>query len=120
MYYIGGDPPTTGESYSGAVDDLRVYNHVLSQDDVRASMENQGGAIVKAYGPDPANGALHADTWVTLSWKAGDLAVSHDVYLGDNFDDVDNGTGDTFQGNQTGTFLVAGFPGFLDPAQDGL
>ena len=120
MYYIGGDPPTTGESYSGAVDDLRVYNHVLSQDDVRSSMENQGGAIVKAYGPDPKDGALHADTWVTLSWRAGDLAVSHDVYLGEDFDTVNNDdtTGETFQGNQTGMFLVAGFPGF--PYPDGL
>jgi hypothetical protein len=118
MYYIGGDPPTTGESYAGAVDDLRVYNHVLSQDDIRASMENQGGAVFKSYGPDPKNGSLLTATWVTLSWKAGDLAASHDVYLGDNLDDVDNGTGDTFHGNQTGTFLVVGFPGF--PFPDGL
>jgi hypothetical protein len=40
------------------------------------------------------------------------------VYLGDNFDDVNNGTGDTFRGNQTATFSVAGFPGFAFP--DGL
>jgi len=117
-YYIGGDPPTTGESYTGMVDDLRVYNHVLSQDNIRSSMENQGGAVVKAYGPNPPDGALHADTWVTLSWKPGDLAVSHDVYLGNSFVDVNAGTGGTFRGNQTGTFYVAGFPGFAYP--DGL
>ena len=119
-YYIGGDPTWLGESYAGAVDDMRIYNHVMSEDDVHASMENQGGAILKAYGPDPKNGTLHMDTWITLSWKAGDLAVSHDVYLGDNFDTVNNddNTGDTFQGNQAGTFLVAGFPGF--PYPDGL
>jgi hypothetical protein len=40
------------------------------------------------------------------------------VYLGDNFDDVDAGAESTFQGNQTDTFLVAGFPGFAYP--DGL
>ena len=118
-YFIGGDT-NFGESYSGMVDDLRVYNHVLNEDDVRASMENQGGAIVKAYGPDPKNGALHEDTWVTISWRAGDLATSHDVYLGEDFDLVDNATTDSeeFRGNQTGTFLVAGFPGF--PYPDGL
>jgi hypothetical protein len=114
-YYIGGDPPTTGESYTGMVDDLRVYNHVLSEDDIRSSMENQGGAIVKAYGPDPSDGALHEDTWINLSWRAGDFAASHDVYLGDNFDDVNAGAESTFQGNQAGTFLVAGFPGFSYP-----
>jgi len=48
-YYIGGT--AGGESYSGMVDDLRVYNHALSEDDIRSSMENQGGAIVKAYAP---------------------------------------------------------------------
>ncbi|MDH5701064.1 MAG: hypothetical protein OEZ41_14010, partial [Nitrospirota bacterium] len=68
--------------------------------------------------PSPANGALHENTWVTLGWRAGEFAVSHDVYLGDNFDDVNNGTGDTFIGNQASTFIVVGFPGF--PYPDGL
>ncbi|MFZ2146860.1 MAG: sugar-binding protein [Sedimentisphaerales bacterium] len=68
--------------------------------------------------PSPANGAMIENTWVTLGWRAGEFAVSHDVYLGDNFDDVNNGTGDTFIGNQAGTFIVVGFPGF--PYPDGL
>ncbi|MFB0556152.1 MAG: LamG domain-containing protein, partial [Phycisphaerae bacterium] len=114
-YYIGGDPTWIGESYSGMIDDFRIYNHVMSEDDIKASMENQGGAIVKAYGPDPRNGTLHEDTWINLSWRAGDLAVSHDVYLGDNFDDVDAGAEGTFIGNQAGTFIVVGFPGFPYP-----
>jgi hypothetical protein len=69
----------------------------------------------KASQPLPADGAIHEDTWVTLSWEPGNFAVSHDVYLGENFDDVDNGTGDTFRGNQGSTFYVAGFPGFAYP-----
>ena len=32
-----------------------------------------------AYGPKPRNGTLHEDTWINLSWRAGDFAVSHDV-----------------------------------------
>ena len=71
-----------------------------------------------AFGPDPADGALHEDTWVNLSWLPGELAVSHDVYIGDNIDDVDSGAEGTFQGNQAGTFIVVGFPGFAFP--DGL
>jgi hypothetical protein len=70
---------------------------------------------VIATRPNPADGALHEDTWVNLSWSPGNFAVSHDVYLGDNFDDVENGTGDTFLGNQTETFIVVGFPGFAIP-----
>jgi hypothetical protein len=55
---------------------------------------------------------------VNLSWRPGDFAVSHDVYIGDDFDDVNNGAEGTFVGNQTGTFIVVGFPGF--PYPDGL
>ncbi len=72
----------------------------------------------KAKDPIPESDAILTDTWVNLSWSPGAFAVSHDVYFGDNFDDVDNGTGDTFRGNQTAVFYVAGFPGFAYP--DGL
>ena len=70
---------------------------------------------VKATVLDPADGALHPDTWVNLSWKPGIHAVSHDVYVGDNFNDVENGAEGTFQGNQNATFAVVGFPGFAYP-----
>ncbi len=73
---------------------------------------------LKATDPDPANGAIIEQTWVNLSWTAGDLAVSHDIYLGDDFDAVRDGTPDTFRGNQAGTFFTVGFPGF--PYPDGL
>jgi len=73
---------------------------------------------VKATAPEPADGALNLDTWANLSWRPGISAVSHDVYIGDNFEDVDNGAEGTFQGNQTATFAVVGFPGFAYP--DGL
>jgi hypothetical protein len=71
-----------------------------------------------ALGPIPSDGALIADTWVNLSWSPGDFAVLHDVYLGDNFDDVNDGAESTFQGNQVATNLITGFPGF--PYPDGL
>ena len=73
--------------------------------------------LTKARGPSPSDGALHEDTWVNLSWIQGDLAASHDVYLGDNFDDVSNAAPDSalFRGNQTTLFYVAGFPGFAYP-----
>ncbi|MBN2315814.1 MAG: hypothetical protein JXM79_17930, partial [Sedimentisphaerales bacterium] len=66
-----------------------------------------------ARAPDPKDGALHESTWVTLRWRAGDLAVSHNVYLGDHFDAVNEATteSDTFRGNQTTAYYVAGFPG---------
>ena len=68
-----------------------------------------------AAGPNPADGALHSDTWINISWRPGDFAVSHDVYIGDNFDDVNSGAEGTFQGNQASTNLILGFPGFPYP-----
>ena len=73
--------------------------------------------ITEARRPDPVDGALHEDTWVNLSWMPGDLAVSHDVYLSDSFDDVNDATVDSpvFRGNQTSASYVAGFPGYAYP-----
>ncbi|MBL7146297.1 MAG: hypothetical protein ISS76_18815 [Phycisphaerae bacterium] len=69
----------------------------------------------KAANPMPADSALHGETWASLGWLAAPAAVSHDVYFGESFTDVEAGTGDTFQGNQTATFFVVGFPGFAFP-----
>ncbi len=68
--------------------------------------------------PDPKDGVMLEDTWVNLSWRAGDFAVSHDAYFSDNFDEVNDGNESAFQGNQAATFMVVGFPGF--PYPDGL
>ena len=80
--------------------------------------ESWRGARLKAYNPSPADGSLYLDTWATLSWMAGDTAVSHDVYIGENSADVNDGAADTFRGNNAMAFSVAGFPGY--PYPDGL
>ena len=77
-----------------------------------------GSKLVKAGKPEPADGTYIADTWANLSWTPGKLAASHDVYLGDNFNDVNDGAESTFLGNQEATFIVVGFPGFA--YEDGL
>jgi hypothetical protein len=82
--------------------------------------ESPRGPVLNAYNPSPVEGEIYLDVWASLSWSAGATAASHDVYFGDNFDDVNDGTHDSsvFQGNQPSTFLVVGFPGFGYP--DGL
>ena len=79
-----------------------------------------GGAIEQAHGPDPADGALVEDTWVSLNFSPGDFAASHDIYMGENFDDVNDATKDSelFHGNTTSTFIIAGFSG--NPYPEGL
>jgi thioredoxin 1 len=71
-----------------------------------------------ATAPNPKDGGHHTDTWVALSWQPGVFAVSHDIYFGDNFDDVNDGVAGTFQGNQTATSFNVGLPG--SPYPNGL
>jgi hypothetical protein len=112
----GGKDEGANDGWDGLIDDVRIYDHVLSEVEILGAME--GTVWPYAIGPVPTDGSYHEDTWVNLSWTPGGFAVSHDVYLGDNFDAVNEGAEGTFQGNQADTFLVAGFPGF--PYPDGL
>jgi hypothetical protein len=111
---VFGQDPTGGRFMRGTIDDVRIYDHALTQAEILAAMEG-GEEYPYALGPVPEDGTLYLDTWVNLSWRAGDSAVSHDVYLGDNFDDVAAGAEGTFQGNQTVTNLIIGFLGFPYP-----
>ena len=116
---IGADAySTTRWHWQGMLDDIRIYNQALPEGQIQAIMAGGGASYPLASRPSPTDGGMHFETWVNLSWNAGDSAVSHDVYLGENFDDVAAGAEGTFIDNQTGTFLVAGFPGFAYP--DGL
>ncbi|MBN2314312.1 MAG: hypothetical protein JXM79_10305 [Sedimentisphaerales bacterium] len=114
-FNIGGNVfNTSGDPFLGEIDDVWVFSRALTAEEMQVLMQGTGG-YPYAMSPNPADGGIHPDTWITLSWQPGDFAVSHDVYLGDNFDDVNDGTGGTFRGNQTTTFYVAGFPGFAFP-----
>jgi len=70
--------------------------------------------------PSPVDGAVVEGTWINITWTGGANAASFDVYFGDNLEDVTNGAGGTFRGNQDKTlnFFIAGFAGY--PFPDGL
>jgi len=89
-----------------------------SFEDILAVAEYGAGGNPYPRGPNPADGALHSDTWASISWFAGDFSVSHDVYFSDNFYDVSTGAEAAFVGNQPSANFVVGFPGF--PYPDGL
>jgi len=115
---IGWRPTQQDRPFIGTIDDVRIYSKVLAQEEVQQIMLSGGEPYPFASRPKPADGAMIEDTWVNLSWSPGAYAVSHDVYLGENFDDVDAGAESTFHGNQATTTLTLGFPGFAYP--DGL
>jgi len=116
---------TSGYSTSDIeIAEVIVYNTDLTDAQIEGISEwlqgnvGSGGGNPLAVAPNPADGTLYENTWVSLSWRAGYYAVSHDLYFGPAFDDVNDGTGGAFAGNLATTSQVVGFPGF--PAPDGL
>ncbi|MHC4327715.1 MAG: LamG domain-containing protein, partial [Planctomycetota bacterium] len=103
--------------FHGIIDEVRISDIVRSQDDIQASMLGSAG-FPFSRGPEPEDGTILESTWVNLKWRPGDFAVSHDMYFGTNFDDVNDGAEGTFVGNLAVTFQAVGFPGF--PAPEGL
>jgi len=89
--------------FNGLIDDVRVYNRVLSEEEIR---EITAIAGVKAAAPSPAD-VLQLDVvqGVVLSWMPGTSADKHDVYFGTSFDDVNEASptidpNDVYKGRQ--------------------
>ena len=114
---IGWRPTQQDRPFIGNIDDVRIYSKVLTQEEIQQIMlSSNSEPYPYALNPNPEDGAVLEATWVNMAWSPGALAVSHNVYLGESFDDVNNGSGDTFVGNQAGATLIVGFPGFPVPA----
>jgi len=79
---FGNDATDPIDHFAGLMDDISLYDHALP--------------VRIATRPTLAEGALQSSTPVDLGWTPGVHAASHDLYLGDNLDDVDAGTEGTF------------------------
>ncbi|MGD8501284.1 MAG: PA14 domain-containing protein, partial [Phycisphaerales bacterium] len=124
---IGVLSQTIGSAFDGYIDEVALFDVALEAADIQAIMNDGLLAIIGGYpfasAPNPEDGALHPDVWVSLAWKPGEFAASHNVYMGDNFADVDAGTGGTFlanvpEDNVTKPYLIVGFEGY--PFSEGL
>ncbi|UCF17219.1 MAG: LamG domain-containing protein, partial [Phycisphaerales bacterium] len=103
------------EPLNGLLDDVRIYNRALTDVEILGVMSGGGAEYPLASGPNPADGSMLEATWVSMSWRAGDYAVSHDVYFSDNFGDVNSGAEAAFRGSRTDEILIVGFFGFPYP-----
>jgi len=113
---VGQDIRDSVSPFDGIIDEVRIYDAALSEAEIWSVMTLQPFPFAST--PDPEDNSMLEQAWVSLNWRAGDLAVSHDVYMGENFDDVNEGTGDTFRGNHDSIYFVVGFSGY--PYPDGL
>ena len=86
---------TSGRWYWGAIDDVRIYDKVLTQEEVQQIMLRPDPR--SAWGSSPADGSItDVERAVPLSWSPGDFAAQHDVYFGtDDFAVADADTSDT-------------------------
>ncbi|MHC4694392.1 MAG: LamG domain-containing protein, partial [Planctomycetota bacterium] len=69
-----------GENLTGMIDDVRVYNNILSESEIEEIM--LGDDIWKARNPDPAHLAVDVPIDANLSWTRGDGVVQEEVYFG--------------------------------------
>ncbi|MHC4520908.1 MAG: LamG-like jellyroll fold domain-containing protein, partial [Planctomycetota bacterium] len=77
-----------GEPFNGLLDEARIYNRALSQDEIRTLMD--ATALAKAADPVPAHQATDVPRDVTFSWTPGKYAATHDVYFATSFNDVND------------------------------
>jgi subtilisin family serine protease len=90
---IGCRNDTSDDSFNGIIDDVRIYNQALSAEEIWQLYRE--GLSKKASNPNPADGEEGVDPNVVLSWSPGKDAITHDVYFGTNYDDVNNATPDS-------------------------
>jgi hypothetical protein len=113
-----GNQPSGAENrpWDGVLDDVRVYTKALTVAEIEEVMAGPPAPL--AAGPTPADGTTLEQSWTNLSWQPGTWAVSHNVYFGTSYENVEQGAEGTFVGNALTNFQVVGFAGF--PAPDGL
>ena len=105
---IGRTAEGTTRSFTGLIDDARIYMRGLTQEEIQYIMTGKDLTTTAASNPVPAEDQTDVQLDVVLSWLAGESAATHDVYLGTNLDDVNNASRDNPSGllvsqGQTGT-----------------
>ena len=89
---------------AGALDDFRIYNYAMNREEIELVMVIDP---LRAQNPAPVHGqTITIENFAGLSWAAGADAAQHDVYLGNNQNDVanaDTSTAGIYRGRQSGT-----------------
>jgi len=86
--WVGRSQYDADPYFNGAVDDLRIYEVVLSEDGVATAMRGLSASV--ASNPAPADKAVDVPRDVVLGWTAGESVAAHDVYFAATFEDVNN------------------------------
>ncbi|MBN1973967.1 MAG: LamG domain-containing protein, partial [Sedimentisphaerales bacterium] len=83
------------QAFNGVIDELYIFNTVLTQADIQAAMNGTLIKITSATKPSPANKETDVTHDAALSWKPGYYAAeggTHNVFIGTDINDVNNAT----------------------------
>ncbi|MGB2854098.1 MAG: LamG domain-containing protein, partial [Dehalococcoidia bacterium] len=104
---IGWRPTQQDRPFIGSMDDVTLYDKVLTPEEVVAIMNGEIGVFVPALasGPSPAHEEPDARRDAVLSWTPGDyvegLSPKHRVFFSESLDDVSGGIGGVTQDANT-------------------
>ncbi len=73
----------------GYMDNIQVYNYAVPAEEI-SGLFLEGGSTQQAGSPVPADGGSDVLNNVELTWKTGEFAQSHTVYMSKNFNDVND------------------------------
>ena len=85
---IGCDENNGYNGFNGAIDEVRIYDTALTQEEIQTVMFDTGAPVELAFAAKPSDKAVEVLRDAVLSWRAGRYADKHDVYFGTNVDDV--------------------------------
>jgi len=94
--------------FNGVIDEVAFFDIVLEAEDIEAIMTDGLAGIIPgqpfALRPSPANEATDVLRDADLSWSAGAYAATHDVYVGESFEEVDAAAVPTAPGLDVASF----------------
>jgi hypothetical protein len=95
---VGADNLGGANAFYGAIDEVRLYDTAMTQEEIQAVMFEVGVKPEPALAPRPADKETDVARDVVLSWRPGIYAVTHNIYFGTDFNDVNAATVDDPRG----------------------
>jgi hypothetical protein len=106
-HYKKDDERDPRRFFDGLIDDVRIYDRILSESEVRYIFTFKPGMASVA---NPADGQTEVDRDIVLTWLPAETAVRHDVYFGADFNDVNDAdpadTTGIYRGRQDAAFYT--------------
>jgi regulation of enolase protein 1 (concanavalin A-like superfamily) len=91
---IGANEQQAGRFLAASLDDVRLYKRALTLDELLVVMEGPSDEVI-ATKPQPKDKETDVYIQQIMSWKSGELANTHNVFFGTDFNDVNNATLDS-------------------------